>query len=66
MPTGDFMTGDRIKKDLLSIMDLGEDIEKVLAISTKLKDSRHKADYANLLDSRSMAMIFEKSSTRTR
>jgi ornithine carbamoyltransferase len=54
------------KKDLLSIIDLGPDIIEVLNLAKKIKSNEDKAHYQNILKNKSMAMIFEKSSTRTR
>ena len=62
----DFMSEEIVKRDLISVLDLESDIESVLTLSTKLKDPEHKQSYYNKLNNKSMAMIFEKSSTRTR
>ncbi len=54
-------------KHLISVFDLSfEDMDKILSITKELKDE-HKADIANnSLKGKTMAMIFTKSSTRTR
>ncbi len=54
------------KKDLLSIMDIGSDINSVINLAKKIKSNKDAKHYQNILSNRSMAMIFEKSSTRTR
>ena len=52
-----------MQKDLISIHDLtSSDIEKILSFAQKLK----KKPLQNLLKGKSLAMIFEKPSTRTR
>jgi ornithine carbamoyltransferase len=47
-------------------MDLGNDIAKVLNFSKNLKKPDMFNNFTNKLKNKSMAMIFEKSSTRTR
>ena len=54
------------KKDLISVLDLGEDLENVIQRATRLKSEEQRNHFENMLKNRSMAMIFEKSSTRTR
>ncbi len=54
------------KKDLLSVLDLGTDIESILKLASKLKTQGDSIEFENILSNKSMAMIFEKSSTRTR
>jgi ornithine carbamoyltransferase len=60
------MAGDNIKIDLLSVLDLGENLEKIIELAITLKTQGDTNDYKNILANKSMAMIFEKSSTRTR
>ena len=52
------------KKDLISILDLGDDFPEVINLGLKLKRSRYNSHEA--VKGRSLGMIFEKSSTRTR
>jgi len=49
-------------RHLLSIMDVKDDFEKIIDDAIKMK----KDGYEKILEGKTMAMIFEKSSTRTR
>jgi ornithine carbamoyltransferase len=60
------MTGEDNKKDLISISDLDSDLALVLDFEGKLKTDEYRKQYESSLNHKSMAMIFEKSSTRTR
>ena len=54
-------------KNLISIADLTrEEILQLLDLALKLKEKRGKHDAQTPLEGKSLAMIFEKSSTRTR
>jgi ornithine carbamoyltransferase len=53
-----------VKKDLISILDIRDDFNEVINLALRLKRSRYETN-ENVLG-RSMGMIFEKSSTRTR
>lgn len=53
-----------MKMDFLSVLDLQEDIDDVLAQAAKLKNHNEKS--GQQLKGQTLAMIFEKSSTRTR
>ncbi len=56
-----------MKKDLRAISDLTtKDIEAILKHSTALKKSQHQGKARTTLKGKSLGMIFEKSSTRTR
>ncbi|HEX9021446.1 MAG TPA: ornithine carbamoyltransferase [Nitrospirota bacterium] len=56
-----------MKKDLLAISDLtAQDIEKILKRSAALKASLKQGKTRRTLQGKSLGMIFEKSSTRTR
>jgi ornithine carbamoyltransferase len=56
-----------MKKDLLAISDLSTgDIEKILDLSASLKALQKQGKVHEPLKGRSLGMIFEKSSTRTR
>ena len=54
------------KKDILSIMDVSSDLESIIDLAINLKSGDLKDKHANVLANKSMAMLFEKSSTRTR
>ena len=60
--------GNETKLDLISMLDFGTESElnKVLALAVKIKSGVDLEHYQSILANRSMAMIFEKSSTRTR
>jgi ornithine carbamoyltransferase len=59
--------GERMKKDLLAISDLTpKDIEKILKRSATLKKLLKQGKPHQTLKGKSLGMIFEKSSTRTR
>ena len=60
------MQGVKPKKDILSVLDLGADLESIIDQAINLKSGDLKDKHANILANKSMAMIFEKSSTRTR
>ena len=53
-----------IKKDLVSILDIRNDFSEIVNMGLKFKRSRYQT--SPLVEGRSMGMIFEKSSTRTR
>lgn len=53
-----------IKRDLVSILDIRDDFNEIVNLGLKLKRSRYQAN--PVVEGRSMGMIFEKSSTRTR
>lgn len=51
-----------MKKDLISMLDVKEDLEKIIDYAIEMK----KGNYEKFMEGKTMAMIFEKSSTRTR
>ncbi|HEY3361576.1 MAG TPA: ornithine carbamoyltransferase [Methanosarcina sp.] len=56
-----------MKKDVLSITDLSrEEIYELLKSATDLKEKRKAGESTEFLKNKSLGMIFEKSSTRTR
>ena len=56
-----------MKKDILSILDLnGEELTEVLALADKLKGGRRNGIFPEYLYKKSVGLIFEKASTRTR
>ncbi len=59
--------GFRMKKDLLKLLDLTrEDIEKILNVGDQMKYNQKHGLPHNYLQGKTLAMIFEKNSTRTR
>lgn len=56
-----------MKKDFLSITDLSaEEYEDILTLAARLKRQRYAGVPHPLLAGKTLAMIFEKASTRTR
>ncbi len=53
-----------VKRDLISITDVRDDFNEIIELSLRLKRSRYQKHSA--VEGRTMGMIFEKSSTRTR
>ncbi len=54
-------------KDLLTLEELGsKELFQLLDLSIKFKNDLKKGKYSNLLKNKTLAMIFEKPSTRTR
>jgi ornithine carbamoyltransferase len=58
------MSSKNMKRDLISVADIRDDIEDILALAERLKVG--KAGAGRNLNGKTLAMIFEKSSTRTR
>jgi ornithine carbamoyltransferase len=60
-------TGGKILANILSINDLSlDEINELLDLADELKAKRAKGMVVEMLKSKSLAMVFEKSSTRTR
>ena len=56
-----------MKKDLISILDLSEtELNELIAEAGRLKEQRRRNQSHKVLEGKNLAMIFEKSSTRTR
>lgn len=56
-----------MKKDVLSILDLSKtEFEEVISLASDLKKKRACGNLEDLLHKKTLGMIFEKSSTRTR
>ncbi len=53
-----------MKRDVISILDLKDDLGGILELASKLKKGKMKKEKS--LSGKTLAMIFEKSSTRTR
>lgn len=60
------MAGESNKKDLITLLDLDIDLKKVIDFGISLKTPGVFDEYGSALNNKSLAMIFEKSSTRTR
>lgn len=55
-----------MKRDLISMMDVRDDLEKIIDLGIKLKKKSKNGESIELLKGKTLGMIFEKSSTRTR
>ncbi len=55
-----------MKRDLISMLDVKGDLEKIIDLAIKLKKKSKNGESIELLKGKTLAMIFEKSSTRTR
>ncbi|OYT28896.1 ornithine carbamoyltransferase [Thermoplasmatales archaeon ex4572_165] len=55
-----------MKRDLISMLDVKDDIEEIIALGIDLKTKVKKGQTTHLLKGKTLGMIFEKSSTRTR
>jgi len=55
-----------MKRDLISMLDVKNDLEKIIDLGIKLKKKSKNSESIELLEGRTLGMIFEKSSTRTR
>jgi len=53
-------------KHLISISDVEDDMESLFTKTRELKEAAKKGIFENLLENKTLAMIFEKASTRTR
>lgn len=55
-----------MKRDLISMLDVKEDLEEIIDLGMKLKNKSKNGESIELLKGKTLGMIFEKSSTRTR
>ena len=55
-----------MKRDLISMLDVKDDIEEIIDLGIKLKQQSKNGEAIELLKGKTLGMIFEKSSTRTR
>ena len=55
-----------MKRDLISMLDVKDDVEEIIDLGIKLKQKSKKGESIELLKEKTLGMIFEKSSTRTR
>jgi len=55
-----------MKRDLISMLDVKDDLEKIIDLGIKLKKKSKNGESIELLKGKTLGMIFEKPSTRTR
>ena len=55
-----------MKRDLISMVDVKNDLEEIIDLGIKLKKKSKNGESIELLKGKTLGMIFEKSSTRTR
>jgi len=55
-----------MKRNLISMLDVKDDLEEIIDLGIKLKNKSKKGQPIELLKGKTLGMIFEKSSTRTR
>jgi len=55
-----------MKRDLISMLDVKDDIEEIISLGIDLKTKVKNGQTMHLLKGKTLGMIFEKSSTRTR
>ena len=55
-----------MKRDLISMLDVKNDLENIIDLAIKLKKKSKNGESTELLKGKTLGMIFEKSSTRTR
>ena len=55
-----------MKRDLISMLDVKDDLEEIIDLGIKLKKKAKNGESIELLKGKTLGMIFEKSSTRTR
>jgi len=55
-----------MKRNFISLLDVKEDLEDIIDLGIKLKQKSKNDDSIELLKGKTLGMIFEKSSTRTR
>ena len=55
-----------MKRDLISMLDVKDDLDDIIDLSIQLKKKNKKGEKTHDLGGKTLGMIFEKSSTRTR
>ena len=55
-----------MKRNLISMLDVKDDLEKIIDLGIKFKKKSKNGESIELLKGKTLGMIFEKSSTRTR
>jgi ornithine carbamoyltransferase len=55
-----------MKRDLISMLDVKDDLQDIIQLSIQLKQRSKKGKRIDYLKRKTLGMIFEKPSTRTR
>jgi ornithine carbamoyltransferase len=55
-----------MKRNLISMLDIKDDLEEIIDLAIKLKGKSKNGESIELLKEKTLGMLFEKSSTRTR
>jgi ornithine carbamoyltransferase len=55
-----------MKRDLISMLDVKDDLEGIIDLAIQLKKDNKRGKKTHVLEGKTLGMIFEKSSTRTR
>jgi len=55
-----------MKRNLISMLDVKDDLKEIIDLSIKLKNKSKNGENIEILKGKTLGMIFEKSSTRTR
>ncbi len=55
-----------MKRDLISMLDVKDDLESIIDLAIQLKKDNKRGKKTHALEGKTLGMIFEKSSTRTR
>ena len=55
-----------MKRNLISMLDIKDDLEEIIDLAIKLKGKSKNGESIELLKGKTLGMLFEKSSTRTR
>jgi len=55
-----------MKRNLISMLDVKDDLDKIIDLAIDLKSKSKKGENIEILKGKTLGMIFEKSSTRTR
>lgn len=55
-----------MKRDLISMLDVKDDLDEIIDLGIKLKQKSKRGESIELMKGKTLGMIFEKSSTRTR
>jgi len=55
-----------MKRNLISMLDVKDDLEEIIDLAIQLKNKAKNGESIELLKGKTLGMLFEKSSTRTR
>lgn len=55
-----------MKRDLISMLDVKDDLSEIIDLGIKLKNKSKRGEIIEIMKGKTLGMIFEKSSTRTR